>query len=277
MGDLDAARPHALALLDMEERRSSVRAFAFGLSHIASLSLLEGNWKAVREYSDRGMELSTLNMSNLLPRVMLEYETGESAQGEVYLEQLLQVMRRAGPSRLFVSARVSMAIIAIARITGVPDRLELAEEAAEEVLSAQSVTPRDVIGAKAGLALLAVQKSDQSAATEHYAYLQEQRGTMIETVSSVDRLLGLLAQTMGSPDQAAEHFEDALAFCRKAGYRPELAWTCCDYADTLLQRDGDGYRPKAVSLLDESLSISSELGMRPLMERVLSRREILGA
>ena len=36
-------------------------------------------------------------------------------------------------------------------------------------------------------------------------------------------------------------------------------------------------REKAMSLLDESLAISSELGMRPLMERVLSRREILKA
>ncbi len=56
-----------------------------------------------------------------------------------------------------------------------------------------------------------------------------------------------------------------------------MAWTCCDYADALLQRDGEGDRPKAMSLLDESLAISSELGMRPLMERVLSRREILQA
>ena len=32
-----------------------------------------------------------------------------------------------------------------------------------------------------------------------------------------------------------------------------------------------------MSLLDESLAISNELGMRPLMERVLSRREILKA
>jgi hypothetical protein len=86
-------------------------------------------------------------------------------------------------------------------------------------------------------------------------------------------------------DQAAEHFEAALAFCRKAGYRPELAWTCCDYGDTLFQRhsstgsertDG-GDREKAISLLDESLQISSNLGMRPLMERVLSRRDILKA
>ena len=82
---------------------------------------------------------------------------------------------------------------------------------------------------------------------------------------------------MGEFDKASEHFEDALVFCRRAGYRPELAWTCCDYADTLLQRGEPGDREKAVSLLDESLAISSELGMRPLMERVLSRRDILKA
>ena len=68
-----------------------------------------------------------------------------------------------------------------------------------------------------------------------------------------------------------------MAFCRKAGYRPELAWTCCDYAEMLLERNNEGDRAHAMSLLDESLAISSELGMRPLMERVLSRREILGA
>ncbi len=36
-------------------------------------------------------------------------------------------------------------------------------------------------------------------------------------------------------------------------------------------------RRKPMSLLDESLVTSSELGMRPLMERVLSRRDILKA
>jgi hypothetical protein len=46
-------------------------------------------------------------------------------------------------------------------------------------------------------------------------------------------------------------------------------------ADTLLERDGDGDRAKATSLIVDSLAISSELGMRPLMERAISRREIL--
>ena len=91
------------------------------------------------------------------------------------------------------------------------------------------------MGAKATLALLAVLNGDQAAAKEHYAYFFGQRGTMILFgSSSVDRLLGLLSQTMGEVDQAAQHFEDAPVFCRNAGYRPELAWTRCDYADLLL-------------------------------------------
>lgn len=45
----------------------------------------------------------------------------------------------------------------------------------------------------------------------------------------------------------------------------------------LLKRNNRGDRAKAMALLDESLAISSELGMRPLMERALSRREILKA
>jgi len=91
---------------------------------------------------------------------------------------------------------------------------------------------------------------------------------MIWTVASVDRLLGLLAQTTGNLDRAADHFEDALDFCRNAGYWPELAWSCCDYGDILAERAGQGDGAKAVALLDESLAISKELGMRPLTERV---------
>ena len=41
--------------------------------------------------------------------------------------------------------------------------------------------------------------------------------------------------------------------------------------------ESEEHRRKATSLLDEALAISSDLGMRPLMERVLSRRKILRA
>ena len=90
---------------------------------------------------------------------------------------------------------------------------------------------------------------------------------------TVDRMLALLSQAMGNLEIAARHFENSTDFCRNVGSRPELAWTCCDYADMLFERDADGDRTNAISLLDESLSISTELGMKPLMERARSRLE----
>ena len=90
-----------------------------------------------------------------------------------------------------------------------------------------------------------------------------------------ERLFGILRRMMSKKLQKALRYIQNM--CRKAEYQPELAWTCCDYADLLLQRNGKGDRARARSLLDEPLAISSELGMRLLMERVLSRREILKA
>ncbi len=49
-----------------------------------------------------------------------------------------------------------------------------------------------------------------------------------------------LAQAKDRNEDASAHFEDALGFCRKAGYRPELAWTCCDYDDLILKRNAEG-------------------------------------
>ncbi|MCH7594841.1 MAG: hypothetical protein IIB27_10030, partial [Chloroflexi bacterium] len=61
------------------------------------------------------------------------------------------------------------------------------------------------------------------------------------------------------------------------------AWTCSDYAELLLGRpdpsraSGPGDREKAIELQDEALAITQKLGMRPLTERILARREILRA
>ena len=159
----------------------------------------------------------------------------------------------------------------VARITGVADMFNLAIAAAEAVLSSPHAVPFHTIHARAGLALMAAHHGDVETAKNQYAELESQRGTILSFVRiCADRVLGLLAQMMGSFEQAAAHFEDALAFCRKAGYRPELAWSLYDFA-TLLQAQGE--REKAVALLNEALMISTELGMRPLTEKATTLKE----
>ena len=88
------------------------------------------------------------------------------------------------------------------------------------------------------------------------------------------RLLGSLARSIGELERSAEHFEAAVSLYKRAGYRPELARACAEYADLLLQRADEGDAEKAAWLLDEALSIAGELGMKPLMERALNSQQV---
>jgi len=109
----------------------------------------------------------------------------------------------------------------------------------------------------------------------------------LELGMSTDRVSGQLALLLDDHDAAVRHFEDALTFCRDNGILKELAWSCSDYAEMLRDRgdasrasananaSGISDREKAIELQDEALAITQELGMRPLTERILARREIL--
>ena len=168
-----------------------------------------------------------------------------------------------------------MGLPVVARIAGNQEWLTVAETRANAVLAA-SFGLYSTTMARVGLALIAVQRGDFSAAEEQYNALAQVPGIMVFYIGT-DQVLGLLSVTLGRLDQAVAHFEDSLEFCRKAGYRPNLAWTGYDYADALLQRNEPGDRDKATSLLNESLSISTELGMRPLMERAQDRLDLLAS
>ena len=277
LGELAEARVHAEAALPLAERLRHRQWITTALRTSESVHQLVGDWNVARDFSDRGLIVSPRYPPLLYNRIMLEYEAGDWNLGQQLLERLVEVMEAGPPSPTLDFALPALTIPLVARITGRSDFLEVAVTAAETVLSFDLALPLIASCAEAGLALLAVVRGDANAAEEQYVLSAHRRGMQLSGFVPMDRILGLLSQTMGNLGQAMDHFEDALAFYRKAGYRPELAWTCCDYADMFLERKNEGDRTQAITLLDESLAISSELGMRPLMERVLSRREILRA
>ncbi len=273
-GDVEGARFHAAEMRATADRLRDtiwlVRCFLYE----TWLLCVAGRWPSARDVSDQGLALFPTYPMLFGQRALLEHQLGDETQGNAYVQRFLDF--RADMAVSLLEESISMISLAqISRITGNGDLFDIVQDSALPLLSSH---PFGVFVGRCGLALLAVQQGDVSLCVELYSALVPQQGTSTTPADlAVDRLLGLLSHTMDNLNQASGHFEEALAFCRKAGYRPELAWTCCDYADTLLQRNEPGDRPKAMSLLDESLAISSELGMRPLMERVLSRRDILKA
>jgi DNA-binding CsgD family transcriptional regulator/RecA/RadA recombinase len=275
-GEVGGAQQHAAAALELAERLRGRYQMALSFQWNARLLRQQGGWQGAREFSDRGLAVAPQDGMLLDDRVLLEYQVGDFAQGEAYLGRFLATIPPAAARPAVEYAFPAVTIPWIARITGVLDRLDIAARAAQALISSPFANPLFAMLARAGLGLLAVLRNDAAAAAQQYGPLQSQVGTMYTI--SIDRLLGLLAQTMGNLDKAAGHFEKALAFCRKAGYRPELAWTCYDYAEVLLV-GSHGRAPlppdraKAMALLDESLAISQELGMRPLLEKVVALKE----
>ena len=130
--------------------------------------------------------------------------------------------------------------------------------------------------ARIGASLSAVMEKDAEAASVQYAVLCTSNARMF-LFTSLDRVLGLLAGTMGKLENAVAHFEKGREYCREAGYQPELAWTCHDYAAILLELGARRDRTKATDLLDECLSIASELGMSPLMAKAAALQDMIGA
>ena len=276
-GDVRGARTHAAAALEAAQTWRVAGRVNLGFVINQMVAQVEGDWQKAREFSDRIQGTTPMASRYLVSRVLLEFEVGSFSEGQSYLDRTLEALGPVGPGQHYGPVLVEPTVPLVARITGDTSGLDTVRAALESGMYASNAVRAFALGPRVGLALIAVERGDSAAAREHYKALVSLRGIIPISYMSADRLLGLLAHTMGDITHATSHFEDAISFCRKANYRPELAWSLCDYADLLRERHAEGDRERAMALLDESLAISRELGMRPLMERSLARREVLTA
>lgn len=77
-----------------------------------------------------------------------------------------------------VSTLGLIVIPVVGYITGVTDHFDIAESAAQTVLSSPSVTPILAIAVRPGMALIAVQRGDVAAASEQYTALASLQGIL---------------------------------------------------------------------------------------------------
>jgi DNA-binding CsgD family transcriptional regulator/tetratricopeptide (TPR) repeat protein len=283
LGHVSDAKTHAEAMLEAAERLRDRHWLGDAIFLNCELAINTGDWQAAQMYNERSLSLSPDHPAGRTGRALLRYHLGESEDTiehvEEDIQEILDVAQiglggRASPYA-YAAALASM----LARITGASKWIEIAEGAVQAALSSPRYRIRHstLVLAGIGLALNAAQRGNSLAASEQYAFLRTQKVRLSDGGISVDRILGFLSQTIGNLDDAQTHFEEALVFCRKAGYRPELAWSLYDYACMLLERNASGDRQKATQILSESLAISTELGMKPLMEKVVALKEQMKA
>jgi DNA-binding CsgD family transcriptional regulator len=126
-------------------------------------------------------------------------------------------------------------------------------------------------GARISRGLVAIHRSKPEHCEEELEFLEQFKGINQMPFVLMDRFLGSLAYGAGQTRRAIAHFEDALAFCRKSGYRPELAWTLYDYSKALVN-SGSRDRTRTATLLHEGYDVASQLGMRTLTAAIAAFR-----
>jgi tetratricopeptide (TPR) repeat protein len=91
---------------------------------------------------------------------------------------------------------------------------------------------------------------------------------------AASHFLGLLAAVQGRDDEAAQHFDAALAMNARMGARPALAHTQREYAALCLRRNDTG---RAAELLATATATYEELGMTSFVERARALRGPAGS
>lgn len=274
LGDLESAKPHAAESLAIAEKDGSRFNISMGFFSNEALAHLEGDWEKARDFSDRGLAIDHTDGRLVSNRAILECELGQFDRGYSNIDQLIETMRAAPPAPTVEYSLPAYAIGVTARISANTDYFDIAEAAANIVLASPLPTTFTRHLARTGLALIAVERNDLALATAQYEVLRSPLLPLVGmNLVSGHRVLGLLARTMNRIDNAVTHFEDSLDFCSMAGTRPELAWTAYDYACTLLQCGDSGDHYRVATLVNQALAISTELGMHPLVERVVALQE----
>ena len=262
------------ANLALAERLKDHGLVADALYVKSALAQLKGEWREARAHSDRALALSVHQLPFLHIRLLLEYETGNQKTADGYLQRLLAAERQPGPYPL----AGAYAAMALSQIGWQYDTTtcDAALRAARAVLERRPSIPLARMTSRISRGLVAVRRSRPDECEEELHSIEPFKGMILVPMLLTDRLLGLLAHGAGQTRCAVAHFEDALAFCRRSGYWPELARTSYEYARALLDGGRRDQREKAAVLLEEGHGLSLQFGMRPLAAAIAAFRSRYG-
>lgn len=281
LGDLAGARRSADALWELAKQTSDTES-AGGQPVLWKANLLkgliayaEGEWRIAKvhfRYCDESLAGHRGEWGLHAAWAILENEVGHRAEAR---RRLKAVADGSDAERLSMAAFISASI---GRTTENARMLETAERLGREVFS-KGASDHVEARARIALALVAVDRDDRSSAREQYDALLPYRGVLTNGHPPItDRVLGLLAQTLGRIDDAARHFEDALDFCRDR-FHGEQGHVSYEYAVLLFARRGPGDRERAIELMFDAYAKChwvSHDRMGPLHKKVMDWQKAEG-
>jgi tetratricopeptide (TPR) repeat protein len=259
----------------MEPRQKQILSTALWESVIA---FDKGEWERALRAVDRALAVAPDDLGVLSVAVCLCLETGDSGRLSPFLLSLTPILQ---PGSRPIG--LDIAVDWLGRAAWKTRRKDIAglAEMGTALGREENETPPLLSAIWCSEAWVALAEDDPTGIKRAYAELDAYRlaptTQMLEPQSSDPLLLAaLLEASAGTLDLAIQRFEGSLAIARYAKYMPKVAWTLAEHAQLLQRRAQGDDREKAVQLQDEALAIARDLGMKPLIDRILQRMVATG-
>jgi predicted ATPase/class 3 adenylate cyclase len=269
-GKLEEAKAHADACWVLAHRLRMPYVVASAAYSRGAIAAQQGEWSAAREALQWGVDAGSLDARVLSLLACMAYELGEIDVADGYKQRLMDLVSLVppGPSVEYACLAQTAARAFAATMRG--SDADLVRPAARAVLASPVVgTPLLKSQACLGLAIVAHLTKDQTTARELLAAI-EVLGSMVGwSLLQSDHARGLLLETLGRVDEAVEATETSLAWLPTA-CRPNRAEAAYDGARIRLKRDATGDRARARGLIDEAIALAQQLGMKPLLEKLMA-------
>jgi len=254
-GDIGSAEKYFTASIETAEHLGSQHRLAMAIGSRAEVALTVGDWKETRTLTDGILTLAPSGFKTLTLRVIMEHQLGDVDAAGPLLDKL---------AKGAADTNAAMAVMCVAYIERSSEFLEVADAVVSRHISwarnrfrQSNILPLNAISA--------MLHHDREASKEYYVALGDDQQQFSTFGFSIQRFLALVALTAGEPGSAESHFESALKQTRRAGARPDLAWTCADYAETLLDQDEAIDVQKIERLINEGAPTAHGLGMKPVI------------
>ena len=278
VGDLAGAHKSAEALWKLaqetpEAKSRDGRSIPWEANLLKGLvAYSEGEWRIAKlhfRYCDENLTGHHSEWELHPAWAILENEVGHRAEARRRLKAVTSDGDDRDGERHSMAAFISASI---GRTTGNSRMLDAAERLGRITLAIGGVAGHVEARARIALAFVAVERGDKESAREQYGALLPYRGVMTNGHPPVtDRVLGLLAQTLGRIDDAAAHFKDALDFCQDR-IHGEQGHVSYEYAVLLFARRGPGDRERAIELMFDAYGKCFRVShdrMMPLHKKVM--------
>jgi DNA-binding CsgD family transcriptional regulator/tetratricopeptide (TPR) repeat protein len=266
--DREEARRRTENAMRISERVRDRALLCFMLSRLANQHLVDGKWDDARTVLDRAISVYPHGVfgSVLARRARVEYETGNIAAGDIFLNRYLDAYRSSDKDEIFDFIFLVELIGNRTRIIGRFKHIDVAKQIAVEAIDSPRASKRNKHHCLLWSGFLAATGKDTATAVSILAQLEELQRSLGRSDHSI--IEGIVAVGAGDLDRGIAYIEEGIKDLQKRGNRPDLAWGYLERAEILAKQYKEVCSPQIHETLHMASAIARDVGMPALSDRI---------